>query len=211
MPFNNHIDRTPPTYNREELVAMPQRTVEAVTNQREELKNLSQSLRKEARKNHKEIQTISKRSIVKQRITHLYLSGLYNVRQIARLMCVSEATIRHVLKSPDVQESIVSYQQEEKSVVEQALRSLNLKAVDKISELLDDDNSVVALNAAKDILDRNGIKEVAKKEVNITVSYEERLNSLVNTATIEEVPYIDVINDESAESQINTEGEVISD
>ena len=45
---------------------------------------------------------------------------------------------------------------------------------------MEDDNSMVALQAAKDALDRTGHKPTEKKEVQVNMTYEERLNQLIN-------------------------------
>jgi hypothetical protein len=72
-----------------------------------------------------------------------------------------------------------------------------------LGELMDSQNDLVALNAAKDVLDRTGHSATQKQEVNVNVTYEERLRQL-----IEGVDFVDVESTLVQDNQNNAEGAV---
>lgn len=134
-------------------------------------KNLSKKLAKEYR-------SIANKPLLKQRLAQLYVSGFYNREQIASILRVSKSTVIKLLKDEDVLDMILTYQDEEKKLIDSRIKSLRFNAVDTISELLDSDDEAIRLQVAKDILDRTGHKEREQKDVNINVSYEQQLKEL---------------------------------
>lgn len=134
-------------------------------------KNLSKKLAKEYR-------SIANKPLLKQRLAQLYVSGFYNREQIASILRVSKSTVIKLLKDEDVLDMILTYQDEEKKLIDSRIKSLRFNAVDTISELLDSDDDAIRLQVAKDILDRTGHKEREQKDVNINVSYEQQLKEL---------------------------------
>lgn len=149
------------------------------------------------RKDRKDAIRIGKKDILKQRLVQLYVSGTYTNSQIASIMCVSKQTIDKLLKQPEILDMINSYQSEEKEYVDARLKALRQKSLDTMFELLDSEEDAVRLNAAKDVLDRTGHAMKKDSNININVSYEERINELASTA---DLSYIDtsyvVIDDE---------------
>lgn len=136
----------------------------------------SKSLEKKQRKEHSRM---SKNEIVKNRLVYLYISGLYSTNQIASILCVSRETIRKMLRDEYVCNKINDYLAEEKQVVEGRIKTLSMKAIETVSELMDSDDDSVRLNASKDILDRAGHKPTDKQEVNVNVSYEQNMENLL--------------------------------
>jgi DNA-binding MarR family transcriptional regulator len=203
-------ERTPKEYNREEtrIISEIMRVDEARKAKQKEFNSMIRaSLREDKLSERQKIQ-ITKRTILKQRFVHLYVSGCYTNREIARILCISPSTVTKLLRDEEIKEMIKAYQTDENETINAALKSLRLKAVETQSELLDSDNDMVRYNVAKDILDRTGHKAEEKKTVNINHTYEERLKEIVDNVQfqIQDVPYA-IDGKDGVESQINIEGE----
>lgn len=111
-----------------------------------------------------------------RRLVMLYLSGMYTIKQIATTIGVSPVTIRAWLAKPNIKEAINTYQSEEDDLVKQSLKALRMKAMYKMSDLIDSEVDGIAWQAARDILDRTGHKPIATKEINIEIkTYEQEL------------------------------------
>lgn len=196
-------EHEPREYVREEAVQRSQELSPVDTNQESsDFRLMFYKVKQEAKKEKKDVIKISQKPILKQRLVHLYVSGYYNTRQIARILMVSEHATRKLLRSDEVQAMIRQYQDVEKDIIDESLKALRMKAIDTQRELLDSDNEVVRANVSKDILDRTGHKAKEEKKIDINVSYEERLNALVQGAVIEDVSYI--VNE--SDTQISNEG-----
>lgn len=143
-----------------------------------ELKNILKESKNMSKKLNKEYRGIANRPILKQRLAQLYVSGFYDKRQIASILMISQSTVNKLLKEPDVLDMIITYQDEEKQLVDSRIKALRSKATETLSELLDSDDDSIRLQASKDILDRSG--HAVKKDVNVdvTVSYEQQLQEL---------------------------------
>ena len=114
------------------------------------------------------------------RIMQLFCTGQYNRREIAHILKITPTTVSKWLAVPEVSKAINEYQREETIVVDQAIKAIRMKAVDKMDELLDAENEMVQWQAARDILDRTGHKADNKTTVNVNVrTYEERLGDLI--------------------------------
>ena len=133
----------------------------------------------------KEYKRVSNKPLLKQRVAQLYCSGYYNNQQIASILMVSKQTVVKLLKDPDVLDMILTYQDEEKKLIDTRIKSLRFKATDTLDELLDSDDDAIRLQVAKDILDRTGHKEKEQKEVNVNISYEQQLKQLVEGVDFE--------------------------
>lgn len=134
-----------------------------------------------------EIEPISQNDITqlepkKQRFIHLYLTGQYTLAKLGELLDVHPNTLHRWLREPLIKEIISEYQRDEDYVVKTALKSLNLKAVNKLNDLVDSPIDGVALQAVKDILDRNGYKpeQKVKKDVTVT-SYEKQMENFIDS------------------------------
>lgn len=116
-----------------------------------------------------------------QRFIHLYLTGQFTLAKLGELLDVHPNTLRRWLKDPTIKSIISEYQRDEDYVVKTALKSLNLKAVNKLNDLVDSPIDGVALQAVKDILDRNGYKpeQKVKKDVTVT-SYEKQMENFID-------------------------------
>lgn len=116
-----------------------------------------------------------------QRFIHLYLTGQYSIPKLAELIGVHYTTLKNWLKRTDVKNIIASYQQEEHEIVQSALKALNLKAVERLSELMDSPIDGVALQAVNSALDRGGhkAKQEVKKDITVT-TYEKQIEKFLN-------------------------------
>ena len=126
----------------------------------------------------KEYNKVHRKEIIKQRLVQLYLTGLYNNRQIADILSISESSVKKMLRMDDVKEQLALYQAEEKEIIDAKIKALRNKAVDTLADLLNSDEDNVKLNVVKDILDRTGHAKKNESEVNVNVTYEQKLQQL---------------------------------
>jgi hypothetical protein len=150
----------------------------------------------------REEQFIKKSNILKQRFIQLFVSGRYTQAEISKILHVSANTVNKWLHFESIRKEIEKFQEEENMIINASMKALRRKAIEKQSELLDDDNSMVAHLVAKDILDRTGHSAQQKSTVQVNVTYEQKLQQLLGN---KEVQAEYTINGET--QKINTEGE----
>lgn len=129
---------------------------------------------------------------VQQRFCHLYLTGQYKNNQLAQLLDVHENTIYAWLKRDDIRGIIEQFQKAEHEQVENNLKSMRMKAMARMNDLMDSPIDGVALQACKDVLDRTGHKAKNEIKVDKTVkTFEMQLSDLISSTMpdIGEVPY----------------------
>lgn len=115
-----------------------------------------------------------------QRFIHTYLTGQYKMIEIAELLGVTAPTLSSWMKKPEISGIIKDFQKVEHEIVSTSLKALQLKAVNKMSELIDSPIDGIAYQASKDILDRGGHKPQQQIKVDKTVvTFEKRLNDLI--------------------------------
>lgn len=130
---------------------------------------------------------------VQQRFVHLYLSGGYKLKDIAQLLNVAPATLSVWLRNPDIKDIIDNIQQDEDGIVRQMLKATRLKAMQKMSDLIDSPVDGIAWQAAKDILDRTGHKPTVKQEINVEVkTFEEQIKELAIEVEATDADYEDI-------------------
>jgi DNA-binding XRE family transcriptional regulator len=149
---------------------------------------------------------LNKYSPLKQKFVTLFTTGNYTKAQLAKICNVSTTAINSWLRDEEVMKAIERYQLEENTIIANSLRALREKALNTMGELMDSQNDLVALNAAKDILDRTGHQAVQKQQVEVNMTYEERINQLINGVDVVEVDSTLV-----QEEQNKTEGAVNGD
>ena len=129
---------------------------------------------------------------VQQRFIHLYLTGQYKNNQLAQLLDIHENTIYLWLKRDDVKSIIGEYQKSEHEQVENNLKSMRMKAMARMGDLMDSPIDGVALQACKDVLDRTGHKAIQQVKVEKTVkTFEMQLQDLAENL-IEDVSFTEV-------------------
>ena len=115
-----------------------------------------------------------------QRFIHMYLSGNYTIPKIAEILGYHPVTLRRWLAKPEFKKILEKYQEEETEIVKQTLMALRLKALYKMSELIDSPIDGIAYQAARDILDRTGHKATQKQDVKIEVyNYETQIKEIL--------------------------------
>lgn len=116
-----------------------------------------------------------------QRFVHLYLTGQYTPSKLAQLLDLHPNTIHNWMKRKDVQAAIADLQEGTHLMVNAQLKNASLNAMNKLAELLNSPIDGVALQAAKDILDRTGHKPRQEIKVDKTVTtVEEKLKTLID-------------------------------
>lgn len=142
--------------------------------------------------NHLELYDITALTPQQQRFIHLYLTGAYKLIEIAQLLGVTSKTVGEWLKLPLVQKIIGEYQIDEHNAVATSIKALTMKAVNKLSDLVDSPIDGVALNAVKDILDRSGHKALQTINVNKTITKrEEMMNNLIDNTIDAEYTFVE--------------------
>lgn len=145
-----------------------------------------------AKTQDRELKKISSKTILKQRLAQMYCLGNYKDKDIASILMVSVSTIRKMLKDPDVLDLINQYQDEEKQMIDMKLKALRIKATDRLFELMDSEDDSIVLQATKDVLDRTGFKADANKNINVNVSYEQQIQSLIEGVDFTELIDVEV-------------------
>lgn len=126
-----------------------------------------------------------------QRFVHMHLSGQYKMAEIAELIGVSIYTIRGWLANPKIKQIITEFQTEEDDIVKQGIKALRMKALNKMSDLVDSNMDAIAYQAARDILDRTGHKGTEKKELSVEIyTFEQQLKDIISKK--EKISAIDV-------------------
>lgn len=115
-----------------------------------------------------------------QRFIHTYLTGQYKLVDIAELLNVHVSTVSAWMRKKEIQWLIQDYQKAEHEIVASSLKALQLKAVNKMSDLIDSPIDGIAYQASKDVLDRGGHKPQQNIKVDKTVvTFEKKLNDLI--------------------------------
>jgi len=106
----------------------------------------------------------------KLRAVNLYLTGSYTYNQIGKIIGVTGSTISKWLKSEDVINVMSKVQERELELSRLELNNLRHKAIGTMEDLLNSTMEQVRLGAAKDILDRTGLKAVQEKRIEQNVT-----------------------------------------
>ncbi|MDD3414877.1 MAG: hypothetical protein PHY47_12865 [Lachnospiraceae bacterium] len=115
-----------------------------------------------------------------QRFIHMYLSGDYTIPKIASVLGYHPDTLRRWLRKPEFKAVLDEYQNEETEIVTQTLMALRLKALYKMSDLMNSPVDGIAYQAARDVLDRTGFKATQKQDVKIEVyNYETQIKEIL--------------------------------
>lgn len=159
-------------------------------------------IRSDSKVEEHEYQRASKKKIIRTRLVQLYSMGVYSNKQIADMLGISYVTVGRMLKEEEVVKALNEYQEEEKQVIDAKLRSLRERATDTLSELLDSDEDNVRLQTAKVILDKTGHGDKKEVEQNINISYEERLNNVLEGVSfdVQDLEYLPA-------SEVNNNGD----
>lgn len=171
-----------------ELSLMPQEN--RLPDIADEYSDMISSYSEELLRLEQEKELVVRLPILKQKFVTLFCSGQYKHREIARILGVHPGTISSWLKNEEVKSAVEAFQAEENIVIDSTLKAIRMRAVNKLADLLEAGNEIVQIQATKEILDRTGHSAVEKKEVNINLTYEERLKKLI----VEDVDFT-VIND----------------
>ena len=134
----------------------------------------------------------------KQRFIQLYMTGNFTIAKIAQLMDVHPNTVSNWLKREDVKNAIAEAQSEIHHQVQLQITANTMKAVQRLGELMDSSIDAVALQAVKDVLDRGGHKPKNEIKVDKTVTTIEQKFKEIIDATIPDVEFEEIIEDEDA-------------
>lgn len=117
-----------------------------------------------------------------QRFIQLYLTGNFTLAQISKLLEIHPNTAGKWMKRADIKSALEEAQQEIHEQVSIQLKSMTLKATQKLNNLIDSPQDAIALQAVRDVLDRGGHKTKNEIKVEKTVTtVEQQLKQLVDT------------------------------
>ena len=136
----------------------------------------------------------------KMQLVNLYLTGNYSQQRIATILGISPNTVRSWLLDENIQSVIKELQSRELALIQSNLNVLRYKAINTMEDLLESNMDNVRFQAAKDILDRGGLK-VDKTVTNL----EQQLADLAEY-TISEEDVIDIDVSDLVE-EVNSDGD----
>lgn len=140
----------------------------------------------------------------KARAVQLMLTGGHKTSEIASLLGVKRQTINRWLAEDEVKQYMKLYQKDEAMIIQAKIKAATTAAMEKMVDLMDSPIDGIALQAAKDILDRSGhkAKQEVKKEV-VVRTFEQKMNELlgdeiidVDYETLDEDNEIDIMSEE---------------
>ena len=121
-----------------------------------------------------------------QRMIQLYLTGNYTLAKIAELLEIHPNTASKWMKKPQVKSALEEAQVEIHEQVSTQLKSMTLKATQKLNNLIDSPQDAIALQAVKDVLDRGGHKTKNEIKVEKTVTtVEQKMKELIESTIID--------------------------
>lgn len=133
-----------------------------------------------------ELTPITNLTTQQQRFVQLYMTGHYQITELASLLDVHPNTCHNWLRKPEVKDAIATIQEQVHDQVQNELKALTLKATQKLTELMDSPIDGVALQAVKDVLDRAGHKQKQEIKIDKTVTtIEEKFKSLVDSTILD--------------------------
>jgi len=114
------------------------------------------------------------------------MTGNYTIAKIASLIEIHPNTASRWLKKPEIKDALAEAQQEIHQQVGYQIKSMTVKATQRLSDLMDSPIDGVALQAVKDVLDRGGHK--AKNEIKVDktiVTVEQKMKDLMKDIIID--------------------------
>lgn len=142
----------------------------------------------------------------KMQLVNLYLTGNYSQQRIATILGISPSTVRSWLLDENIQSVIKELQTRELALIQSNLNVLRYKAIDTMEDLLDSNMDNVRFQAAKDILDRGGLKAQQSIKVDKTVTNLEQQLADLAEYTISEEDVIDIDVSDLVE-EVNSDGD----
>ena len=129
------------------------------------------------------------------RAVQLFLAGNHTRGEIASILDVTSATVGKWLRDPDIKKYMEEFQKQEANIIRCRMQASSVAALDKMVDLLDSPIDGVALQAAKDLMDRAGFKpkQEIKKEVTVK-TFEQQLLDVLGDEVLD-VEYEDVDGD----------------
>lgn len=137
-------------------------------------------------------ETMLKMTPAKMQLVSYYLTGNYTQTKLATILGINPQTVRTWLLDENVQYVIKELQTRELSLVQANLNRLRDKAINTMEDLLNSNMDNVRFQAAKDILDRGGLKAQQSIKVDKTVTNLEQQLADLADYTISDADVIDI-------------------
>lgn len=121
-----------------------------------------------------------------QRFIQLYLTGNFTNAKIAELLEVHPNTVGNWMKKAEIKSALEEAQAEIHENVAMQLKSMTVKAANRLNQLVDSPMDAIALQAVRDVLDRGGHKTKNEIKVDKTVTtVEQKMKELIDTTIID--------------------------
>jgi len=125
-----------------------------------------------------------------QRFIQLYLTGNFTLTKISELLEIHPNTAGKWLKKPEIKHALEEAQQEIFEQVSHELKSMTVKAAQKLNSLMDSPMDAIALQAVRDVLDRGGHKPKNEIKVDKTVTtVEQKMKEIIEMS----IPDVEVL------------------
>lgn len=128
----------------------------------------------------------------KMQLVNLYLTGNYSQQRLATILGISTSTVRAWLLDENIQSVIKELQSRELALIQSNLNTLRYKAISTMEDLLSSNMDNVRFQAARDILDRGGLKAQQSIKVDKTVTNLEQQFADLAEYKISEEDVIDI-------------------
>ena len=137
------------------------------------------------------------------RAVQLFLAGNHTRAEIASILGVKADTVGRWLRDPDIKKYMEEFQKQEANITRSRMQAASAAALDKMVRLLDSPIDGVALQAAKDLMDRAGFKpkQEIKKEVTVKTYEQQLLDILGNDVTDVDYEEVDEEIDEEEDDE----------
>lgn len=138
------------------------------------------------------VEALKKLTPAKMQLIDCYLTGNYTYKKLGAMFNIAPSTVKSWLMDENVQAIISELQNRELALMQADLNRLRSRAIETMEDLLDSNMDNIRFSAARDILDRGGLKAEQKLKVDKTVTNLEQTLMDMGNFVISEDEVIDI-------------------